>query len=89
MPLPLAGEVAPKARVREAEAEYSDRLHPAALSALRMPPKRPCAAPQPPEGGFDLFRKREQDPTGQSMRSAPPRYGRSTSGTLIEPSAFW
>src|SRR4249919_2139717 len=28
-------------------------------------------------------------PCGQAMRSAPPIYGRSTSGTVIEPSAPW
>jgi len=25
----------------------------------------------------------------QPIRSTPPMYGRSTSGTVIEPSAFW
>ncbi|MCW0411697.1 hypothetical protein NB709_001573 [Xanthomonas sacchari] len=28
-------------------------------------------------------------PSDQPIRSAPPMYGRSASGTVIEPSAFW
>lgn len=37
---------------------------------------------------FRFFSPREKQET-QAIRSSPPMYGRSTSGTVIEPSAFW
>ena len=73
----------------------------AAHASIRSPLAEAAVSPCPAAEGLGEGRaeKRPHPPwpfsrsgrreSGHSMRSTPPMYGRSTSGTVIEPSAFW
>ncbi len=59
--------------------------------ALReeLPLIRPSGTFSPLAGRRTRACSRLGDGTTQAICSAPPMYGRSTSGTVIDPSAFW
>ena len=83
--------------VRAEGMAYSPQHRADALAAAHASIKAPCA-PQPdfafrPLPCAGTQRVRLAGPffwrLDQAMRSAPPMYGRSTSGTSMLPSAFW
>ncbi len=51
-----------------------------------MPSTMPHSDKHRAHGALPSKRGRQ---SAQAICSAPPMYGRSTSGTVIEPSAFW